>query len=98
VASHHAVELASMITHFFLFVLYQALALILHPLTTFNDVVVDPTLYATVASTGQLLASVNAALPILSLLAIISLYVGVEVTIFVYKGIMWLIKKIPTIN
>lgn len=88
-----------MITHLFFFVLLQLLKLVLHPLFTFQDVALDPALLSSVRVVGQFLATMpQSSLPNATLLAIISLYVSVEVVIFVYKGIIWLIKKIPTIN
>jgi hypothetical protein len=44
------------------------------------------------------LATLSPIIPMVALLATVAFIVFVEIAIFSYKGMMWLIKKIPTIS
>lgn len=44
------------------------------------------------------LSMANAIVPISTLITILTLLVSIEVGIFIYKVIMWVVKKIPTIS
>jgi hypothetical protein len=51
-----------------------------------------------IINTQGYLGSVRAFFPIDTLLEILAILLGIEIAIFTYKAIMWLIKKIPTIG
>jgi hypothetical protein len=87
-----------MITTILLAVLYQFLALVLSPLLLLQDVALSPDLTAGVANIVAPLNSIDVIFPVFQLLAIVAVWLTVEGGIFTYKGIMWVIKKIPGLS
>ena len=78
--------------------IYGLIWVILAPLRLLPDVSMSGEVASSIASVGSYIAPFNFVLPIATIITIILLVVSIEVGIFLYKGIMWLIKKIPTIN
>lgn len=87
-----------MITHLFFFVILTLIKLITAPILTFPDVTVPAGATTAFSYVGQTLASLDGYIPVSTIAIIVALTIGVEVAIFTYKGIMWLVKKIPTIS
>ena len=79
-------------------ILYGAIRLILTPILILNDVVLDSNITTAFTKAGEYLANVNQVLPVSTILAVIGVFLGVEVFILLWKTINWLIRKIPTIN
>jgi hypothetical protein len=87
-----------MIVSLILALIYGVILVITYPLRSFSDVVLDPNINAAISTAGNYLAIVNQIAPITTLIAILSIVLTIEVFIFIYKLIMWIIRKIPTIS
>lgn len=89
-----------MIITLFLYLLYAVVVLITSPLRLFADVSMPVWISNAFTSVNGYLSSGYAWLPytLNALLLTWGVYVAIELAIFSYKGIMWLIKKIPFIN
>jgi len=87
-----------MIIDLILQVLKVFLDFILSPFMSAPDAVLDPNLTSAIANIQGFITSVDPIFPITTLLACLSIILGIELAIFLYKGIMWLIKKIPGIS
>ena len=71
---------------------------ILTPFLNQADVVLSGPLANAIGNAQGLFSTINPLFPVDTLLICIGVIVGIEVAIFAYKSIMWLIKKIPTIS
>lgn len=78
--------------------LYYVIYYILTPIRLLSDVTLDSNISSAITSASNYIKNVDAIVPISTVVAIIGVYLSIELAIFVYKLIMWLIKKIPTIN
>ena len=87
-----------MITNAILLVLYVIVAVLLSPLGFFSNVTLSSDVLASLAKIHDYFVSLNMVIPVNVILGAFGLLLAVELAIFTYKGIMWLIKKIPTIN
>lgn len=87
-----------MITNFLLILVYNLINLILTPLRAFDNVTLPANIASSISTAGDYLSNLNAVFPISTLIYILATFLAIETGIFVYKGIQWLIKKIPTIN
>lgn len=87
-----------MITDFFLKVLYVVVKFTLTPLSTFEDFVLDPEFLASITVFSGYLTSISNFFPLGTLLLILGALLAIELAIVVYKGIMWIIKRIPLIG
>lgn len=87
-----------MIITAFINVVYAVVFVFLLPLRLLDDVVAVPDFVDSIQTAGTFIAPLNTFLPIGTLLIIFSFFISFEVAYFTYKGIMWLIKKIPTVN
>lgn len=89
-----------MITSVFLYILYAVVFLITSPLRLFNNVSRPTWLVNTLGTINSSLSFGYSWLPmtIYALLLTWGLFVSIEISIFGYKGIMWVLKKIPGIN
>lgn len=87
-----------MITDILLSVFSIIIGFLISPLTLLNDVVLDPNIISAVSNINGIIATVNPVFPITTLFSILAIITGIELAIFIYKGIYWLIKKIPTIS
>ena len=79
-------------------ILYYALYALLTPLRILPDAVLPDGISNAMGEAGHYLASVNVIVPVDTLLIILGAFITIEAGIFLYKTIMWLVKKIPTIN
>lgn len=87
-----------MITDIFLQVVLIIAQFLVQPLMNAADVVLPANLTTAIANVEGFWSTVNPVFPLDSLLAVLGILIGVEIAIFAYKGIYWLIKKIPTIS
>lgn len=51
-----------------------------------------------ITSASGYLTAINYVLPVATLSAVIGIFVTFETAIFAYKGVMWIIKKIPGVS
>lgn len=87
-----------MITTILLYIIYGLIYAITAPLRLLTDVVLDPKIATAITNAGQSIGGLNAVIPVSTILAVFSIFVAVEAGIFIWKGINWLIHKIPTIS
>jgi len=87
-----------MIVDLFLQLFYDFLWLITATLRGLQDVVLSSNITSSMFSAGSYLANINQVFPATTLIAILGVIISVEVFILTYKGINWLIRKIPTIS
>lgn len=87
-----------MITSFLFTVFSVIISGLLAPLLLLPDVVLPPSLANALAAMVAFTAQINPLFPLSQLFIALGIVVGIEIAIFSYKVIMWLIKKIPTIN
>lgn len=87
-----------MITDFFLKVLYVVVKFTLTPLSQFEDFVLDPEFIEAITTYSGYMTTISNFFPIGTLLLILFALLAIEFAIIVYKGIMWLIKRIPLIG
>lgn len=87
-----------MITTAILYILYATFSLLLYPIKILPDASLPAGLTDALNTGSTYLAGVNLILPLDTLFTVFALFLGIELTIFIYKLIMWGIKKIPTIN
>lgn len=87
-----------MITGFLLTILQTIVSAVLTPFQALPDVALDPNLINGIANVQGIMSTIEPIFPLETLLNILGIVVGIEIAIFTYKAIMWLIKKIPTIS
>lgn len=87
-----------MITDAILGFVFDILTAVLSIFKSQPDVVLSPALANAISNVQGIMSTVSPFFPLDTLFVIIGIYVGIEVAIFLYKTIMWVIKKIPTIN
>jgi hypothetical protein len=87
-----------MILDLLLNVFFLFLQFVLSPITNQADVQLDPNLANAFANVSGALGTMNEFFPVTTILAIFSILVVIEVAIFAYKAIMWVLKKIPGIK
>jgi hypothetical protein len=89
-----------MITTGILNLLYGIVYLILYPIRLLPDVSLPSGITSAVTTVSGYLAALYAVLPITTtaLMAVLGLFLTAEAAILTYKGIMWLVRKIPGIG
>lgn len=87
-----------MITSLLLTILNDLVGVVISPFTYLPDASLPDSLTQGYANVQGFISTVNPIFPIDTLLICISFIVGIELAIFAYKAIMWLIKKIPMIS
>jgi len=85
-----------MIPSAFLYIIYGIVYGITAPLRAFSDVELPEGITSAITTMGTYLAAVEPILPIATLLAVLGIILVAETSIFVYKVIMWLIRRLPT--
>jgi len=81
-----------------LIILYYFIRGVLTPIRILNDVTLSASISNALDTAGTYLALMDTVIPISTLLTVLGVIVSIEVGIFLFKGIMWVIKKIPFIN
>lgn len=71
---------------------------LISPITLLPDVTLSPDLSNAIANIQGILSTVDPLFPLATMFACLGILVAVELAIFAYKAIYWLIKKIPTIS
>jgi hypothetical protein len=87
-----------MIISILLYVLYGLIYVITSPLRLLSDVVLDTRITSAISTASGYIGGLNVVIPIPTILAIFGIFLVVEAGILVWKGINWLIHKIPTIS
>jgi hypothetical protein len=87
-----------MITDILLSTFAIIIGFVISPLTLLADVTIPVPLLQAVANVKDSYSSFNPLFPVDTLLGILGIIVAIELAIFTYKAIYWLIKKIPTIS
>lgn len=84
-----------MITTYIIFILIYILQFILTPLTFLPEATADSTFLANLVTFSGYYNSIKSILPADGLAAFLSTAMIVEMAIFTYYLIMWVVKKIP---
>ncbi len=85
-----------MIITLILNIVYLAVLVAFSPLLALPVATISPD-FATAITTGaSYLAALNFVLPINTILTVLSYSISFEVGYFTFKGIMWLVKRLPT--
>jgi hypothetical protein len=79
-----------------IYILYGLVFVVTLPLRLFADATLPAFLTAAVSNISPYISILDAVLPLGTIISIVGFYVVVEVAIFTYKGIMWIIKRFPT--
>lgn len=87
-----------MISNFFLNTIYYLIYIILAPIRAFDDVVINSNITGAIGTAGDYLNAIDSVVPINTIIAVFGIFLVIETAVFVYKIVMWIIKKIPTIN
>ena len=87
-----------MITTGILNLIYSIINLILTPLRSFSDVVLNSNFSTALSNASGYFHSINTILPMDTMLTIFGVSLAIESAYLLYKVIMWVIRKIPTIN
>ena len=87
-----------MITNALLTILYGFIYLITAPLRLLSDVSLPADIADTISNISSNLALLNQVIPVSTLITILGLVIIIETAIFTYRGIMWVLRKIPTIS
>lgn len=87
-----------MITTFILTILKDLVDTILIPFRALPDVSVSQDLLNSIVNIQGMISSLSPVFPMVALFAVIGFVVLLETGIFFYKGVMWIIKKIPGIS
>lgn len=89
-----------MITNLLLLLIYGIILVITSPLRLLSDVSQPAIFSSTISQANSYLATGYTWLPYMinTLLLTWGLFIALELAIFIYKGFMWIIKKIPGIS
>ena len=87
-----------MISSWILWLLYKFIYLITLPLALLPDVSLPADITNAIAQASSVLAIIDVAVPVSTIVTIIILMVSIEAGFFLYKTIRWLYSKIPGIN
>jgi hypothetical protein len=87
-----------MITGALLNIVYYFIYAITSPLRLLGDVVLNSNFASSITTASGYYHSVNTILPIDSMITILGVSLTIELSYATFKVIMWVIKKIPTIN
>jgi hypothetical protein len=78
--------------------IYLVVAALLSPITLLPNVVLNSGFGASITTGMGYLMSFDFIFPVGTLISLLGISVSIEVAYFAYKIIMWIIKKIPTVN
>lgn len=87
-----------MIIDILLYLVYLFLVVLTAPFRLFSNVTLDSGMGQALSSAKDYIASLQPIFPVNTLLIVLGIMVVIEIAIFGYKGIMWIIKKIPGIS
>jgi len=78
--------------------LYLAISVFLIPIKQLPDATLPANILTAISTAQGYFSSFSFVFPVSTFLAIIGLVLTIEAGVMIYKVIMWLIKKIPTIS
>lgn len=81
-----------------LYLLYATIYLFTAPLRLLPNVTAESDFINSVTTASTYISAFDTFIPIGTLLTILGLFVTYELSYFSYKLVMWVIKKIPSIN
>ena len=87
-----------MIVSAILYVIYGALFLLTAPLRLLADVVLPTGFAGALTTISGFLGTLNQFIPVGTLLSVLAILITVELYVLAYKGIKWVINKIPGVN
>lgn len=87
-----------MISTLFFNALYAVVHFILTPIINSTDVTLPADIASSITSASNYIRNVDNIFPVATMLLILASYLIIEAGVGIYKLIMWLVKKIPTIN
>jgi hypothetical protein len=76
--------------------IYGLVWLVLAPIRLLPDVSLPSDIAAAISTAGGYLYAVDFVLPVSSLLAIFALFLSIEGGILTWKGINWILRRLPT--
>lgn len=82
----------------FLYLLYATIFTFTLPIRLFDDLALDSEFVSSISTASGYISAFNTFIPIGTLLTILGLFIAYELSYFTYKVVMWVIKKIPSIN
>lgn len=85
-----------MITTGILYIVFAFVWAITLPIRLFSDVSIASGFVSSIATAGQYLTSVQDYLPLDTILLVLGVRIAAEIAYMTYKGIMWLVRRIPT--
>lgn len=87
-----------MITSGILLIIYYFIQAVEYPLKALPDVSLPAGITNAIANAGAYLSSFDLIFPVGTFLTIFGVMLTIEAAIVIYKIVMWIIKKIPTIS
>jgi hypothetical protein len=87
-----------MITSFLLKAFHALVYIMLYPLRLLPDVDLTGSIGSAITTTGGYISGLDSIMPIATIISAIGLVLAIEGAIFTYKGVNWLIRKIPGID
>jgi hypothetical protein len=87
-----------MVTYFILLILIGIIQIVILPITFLPDVALPLVMLASITAAAGFIGILDMVLPISTIFAIFTFYIGVEIGIFTYKIIKWIYSKIPGVN
>lgn len=79
-------------------IVYDFLSLVLTPISLLGDVTLSPNFADSITKAGGYYHSLNAILPMDTMIQILGVSLVIEGAYLTYKLIMWIVQKIPTLN
>lgn len=87
-----------MITNFLLYILYLVIKVVISPITLLPNASLPVGLSSALTTASGYISAFNTMLPMTTILLVVSTILIVELAIFTFKMINWVIKKIPFIS
>jgi len=87
-----------MITTFIITILYYSIVAITSPLRLLPDVALPNDMINSIQTASTYIYAIDVAIPTGTILTIFGLFIAVESGVLLFKGINWIIRKIPSIN
>ena len=85
-----------MILNAILYIIFGVVYLVSSPLRLLPDISLPANVSGAITDLGVYLSTANQTIPLTTLAQVIGAVLTVELAIFSYKGIMWIVKRIPT--
>ena len=87
-----------MITTAFLNIIYLFVWAVSAPVRLLNNVSLSNSLISAISTVNTYVAAIDFVFPVTTFLTILGLVLTIEAFIILYKLIMWVIRKIPTVS